>query len=260
MTLSYERRSLTDESLRLDVDQGHIVGRRDGSGGLISRDGGLLRTLLPGSATALGLMCFFVWVSGSVDAADGWAGLDRPALAAGESVRSPALDVLVTAYAFFGDTVGMPVLVVTAAGILAIRWKSWIPATHIVTASAGSLLMTIVGKRLVVRIRPPLLEAVPPYDFSASFPSGHALNSVVIAGMIAYLITLRVDRTRSRVLAASVAVLFAVTMGLSGVYLGHHWLTDVLAGWALGGAWLVIVITAYRVYKRGGGQAIEQVQ
>jgi membrane-associated phospholipid phosphatase len=248
MALSYERRSLTDESFRRDLDQGHFVGGRDGTVGLISRHGGLLRTLLPGAATALGLICLFVWVSGSVAAADGSAGLDRPALAAGKSVRSPVLDVLVTAYAFLGDTVGMPVLVVTAAGILAIRWRSWIPVTHMVSASAGSLLTTIAGKRLVARIRPPLLEAVPPYDFSASFPSGHALNSVVIAGMIAYLITLRVDTTRSRVLAASVAWLFAVTMGLSGVYLGHHWLTDVLAGWALGGAWLVIVITAHRAY------------
>jgi membrane-associated phospholipid phosphatase len=44
------------------------------------------------------------------------------------------------------------------------------------------------------------------------------------------------------------AAIFAATMGLSRVYLGHHWLTDVLGAWALGAAWLSLVITAHRLY------------
>ena len=46
----------------------------------------------------------------------------------------------------------------------------------------------------------------------------------------------------------AVAVLFAVTIGFSRVFLGHHWFTDVLAGWVLGALWLAIVITAHRLY------------
>jgi undecaprenyl-diphosphatase len=180
--------------------------------------------------------------------ADGVAGLDHPVLAAGKSLRSPVLDTIVTAYTDVGGTIGMPVLALTAAVVLARNRRSWTPVILIITAGAGSLLMTIAGKRLVGRTRPELSDAVPPYEYSASFPSGHSLNSVVIAGVIAYLIILRLKTARRRVMTAAVAVVFAVTMGLSRVYLGHHWLTDVLAAWTLGAAWLAIVITAHRLY------------
>ncbi len=108
--------------------------------------------------------------------------------------------------------------------------------------------MTVAGKQLIGRARPPLADAVPPYEHSASFPSGHALNAVVIAGIVAYLLILRQHSARARVLTISAAALFALTIGLSRVFLGHHWFTDVLAAWTLGVAWLALVITAHRLY------------
>jgi undecaprenyl-diphosphatase len=100
---------------------------------------------------------------------------------------------------------------------------------------------------LIGRTRPALTDAIPPYEHSASFPSGHALNSVVIAGVVAYLVILRLKSPRSRLLTVILAAAFALTMGLSRVYLGHHWLTDVLAAWALGAAWLALWTTAQGV-------------
>jgi undecaprenyl-diphosphatase len=142
----------------------------------------------------------------------------------------------------------MPILALTATIVLALRRRSWTPVILIVIAAAGSLLMTIAGKQLIGRTRPALTDAIPPYEHSASFPSGHALNSVVIAGVVAYLVILRLKSPRSRLLTVILAAAFALTMGLSRVYLGHHWLTDVLAAWALGAAWLALVITAHRLY------------
>ena len=142
----------------------------------------------------------------------------------------------------------MPVIAVFAILVLSLRRRSWTPAILIVAAGAGSLLMTVAGKDIIDRSRPPLADAVPPYEFSPSFPSGHTLNAVVIAGIIAYLVILRRRTVATRVLPVALAAVFALTIGLSRVFLGHHWFTDVLAGWALGGAWLALVITAHRLY------------
>jgi undecaprenyl-diphosphatase len=210
--------------------------------------GALILTLAAGALIAAGLTAVFAQVYDSVTEADGVAGLDHPVLDAGKSVRSPLMDVIITAYTDVGGTIGMPILALSALAVLGIRRRSWTPVILIALAGAGSLLMTIAGKRLIGRARPELADAVPPYEYSASFPSGHALNSVVIAGIVAYLIILRLKTPRSRVLAAALAAVFALTMGLSRVYLGHHWLTDVVAAWALGLAWLALIITAHRLY------------
>jgi membrane-associated phospholipid phosphatase len=131
---------------------------------------------------------------------------------------------------------------------LAIRRRSWTPIILVLAAGGGSLLLTIAGKDIVGRARPDLADAVPPYETSPSFPSGHTLNAVAIAGILAYLLLLRQHRRATRVLSIAVAVVFAVTIGASRVYLGHHWFTDVLAAFFLSGAWLALVITAHRLY------------
>ena len=89
---------------------------------------------------------------------------------------------------------------------------------------------------------------MPPYEYAFSFPSGHALNSTVIAGVVAYLLARRRRTRRAKVVAVVVAVAWAIAMGLSRVFLGHHWLTDVAVAWLIGGAWLAVLITAHQLF------------
>lgn len=208
----------------------------------------LIITLVAGLAVALSLALVFGEVYESVTEADGVAGLDDPVLAAAKSVRSPALDVAATAYTNIGGTVGMPLIAVGIMIFLATKRRSWTPVILMLAAGLGSLVITLLGKPIFGRSRPDIADAIPPYEHSASFPSGHSLNSIVIAGIVAYLIILRLKTTKARVITVLVASVFAFTMGLSRVYLGHHWLTDVLAAWAIGIAWLALVITAHRLY------------
>jgi membrane-associated phospholipid phosphatase len=179
---------------------------------------------------------------------DGAQLVDMPALHAVMTVRSPPVDTALTACTTIGGPIGMTALAGTIMIVLALRRRSWTPVVLVVLAAAGSVLITVVSKQFIGRARPPLSDAIPPYEYSDSFPSGHALNSLVLAGIIAYLVMLRRRTRRTVAWTAVIAVVFAIIMGISRVYLGHHWLTDVLMAWALGALWLIIVVTTHRLY------------
>ena len=215
----------------------------------------LLIGLVIGLGLAVALTLLFAQIYDAITDDDGVAGLDLPLLHWAVDHRSPLLDTAITGYTDIGGVYAMPIIAVAIALVLSVHRRSWTPAILIVAAGGGSLLMTVVGKQLFARTRPPLRFAVPPYEHSPSFPSGHTLNAFVIAGIVAYLLILRQKSLRIRVLTVTVAAVFAITIGLSRVFLGHHWFTDVLGAWVLGAAWLSLVITAHRLYltARGAG-------
>jgi len=184
----------------------------------------------------------------SVEEGEGLAGIDRPILDAAIDLRTPKSDRLITWFTNLGGAVGMTIIAATITLAMVLRWRSRTPLLLMVIAVAGSLSMTSIGKIVVGRVRPDTADAVPPYETSPSFPSGHALNSTVIAGLVAYLLLLRLTSRLSRIVTVVLAAAWAVAMGLSRVVLGHHWLTDVMFGWTLGLAWLCVVITAHRLY------------
>ena len=187
-----------------------------------------------------------------VDAED-LAGLDQPALDLALRARSPGLDAAITSYTDLGGPVLAPAFTALLVVGLAVLWRSWTPVLLMAVAAAGSLAMTSVGKVVVARVRPPTDLAVPPFETSPAFPSGHTLNATVIAGVIAYLLLLRVRSRGLRLLVVVLAVAHPVLMGLSRVYLGHHWLTDVVVAWCLGLAWLAVVLTGHQLLLRRVG-------
>ena len=203
---------------------------------------------------ALGIVIAFLLAFGAarvydaVTESDGIASLDRPALTLAMGLRSPALDAFAAAVAVLFGPIVLPVIALVGCLALAAHRRSITPIILTVAAGVGSLAMTIAGKDIIGRHRPPLSEAIPPFEYSPSFPSGHTLNAVVICGVLAYLLVIRQQRPAARVALVTASVLIAVTVGLTRVLLGAHWLTDVLAGWLLGGAWLALVITAHRLY------------
>lgn len=208
----------------------------------------LLLTAGVGLAVAVLLTAAASEVYEGVVESDGISGLDRPVLDWSVAHRTPWLEGAVTAYTDLGGPVGMTVFATVAALALALLWRSRTPVVLLAIAATGSLALTSVGKGLVGRVRPPGDLAVPPLETSPSFPSGHTLNATVVFGVLAYLVLRRLDSGRSRAAVVAVGGLLTVAMGLSRAYLGHHWLSDVVMGWVVGLAWLVVVVTAHRMF------------
>ena len=204
------------------------------------------------SVIGAGLVTLLTWASAEVyedvKASDGLSNLDVPVLNLAFSLRTPQNVAVVQFFTNLGGALGLTIITVVIVTIMVVRWRSWTPLVLMAIGASGSLLMTAVGKQLVGRARPPLAYAVPPYETSPSFPSGHTLNSTVIASLVAYLLLLHLTSLIARILSVVLAVAWFVAMGLSRVFLGYHWLTDVLVGWTLGLAWVVVVITCHRLY------------
>lgn len=144
-----------------------------------------------------------------------------------------------------GGTVltGLTLASVGAAFFLGKRRTAALIAIAICT---GSLLTSFL-KSGFDRPRPDLV----PHEVlvtSPSFPSGHAMMSAVVYITLGVLLARTQPRMAFRIYLISLAVFLALLVGLSRVYLGVHWPTDVLAGWALGAAWALLFQLLARRY------------
>jgi membrane-associated phospholipid phosphatase len=151
----------------------------------------------------------------------------------------------------FGSTPSLIVMALVAAVWLAWRGRR-ADSLLIVLGSAGGLALAPLLKLLFERPRPALTQHLVLVD-SWSFPSGHALNSMAVLGLLTVLaVRERPGRTR-RVTLTAIGAFLVLVIGFSRVYLGVHWPSDVLAGWAFGGLWLVVCFTLARRNSRTSG-------
>lgn len=109
-------------------------------------------------------------------------------------------------------------------------------ATFAAIALGGSALLNIAAKAVFARERPSLWDSIAP-EHNFSFPSGHAMGSMTLA----WVLVLLAWRTRGRWPMVALMLSFVVLVGLSRVYLGVHYPSDILAGWAAASVWAVAV-------------------
>ncbi len=149
-----------------------------------------------------------------------------------------------------GGVTVLTFLTLAAAGFLWLLRRRG-TALYLLASVASGVALSTTAKALFDRPRPDLV----PHGsvvYTASFPSGHALMAAVVYLTLAVLVALTFPERRLRVYVMSLAVLVTVAVGLSRVYLGVHWPTDVLAGWAAGGAWaLACAALALLLSRRG---------
>jgi undecaprenyl-diphosphatase len=194
------------------------------------------------AAAALGL-AWIALADAVVDRSGAPTGLDDAVLAVMMDHRSPVLTAVLLVITSMGGTLGMTVATFLTAAWLA--WhRAWPHAVLIVVAGAGAAVLVPLTKNLIGRARPPPADQLVVLTNQA-FPSGHALGSLTVIGAITAVALTRLRTRRARVTATVAAAVFVVSVGVSRLYLGVHWATDVLGGWLLGGAWLGLCLTAY---------------
>ena len=115
----------------------------------------------------------------------------------------------------------------------------------IASAAPGPVAQSEVVKALTGRVRPPSSLAIGHYT-GLAFPSGHATQAAAVWGMLAAIVAASVPAWRTKVLAWTGALVIVGLVGVSRIYLGAHWLTDVLGGWAGGALWLLVLLTTVR--------------
>jgi membrane protein DedA with SNARE-associated domain/membrane-associated phospholipid phosphatase len=134
--------------------------------------------------------------------------------------------------------------VVIAAGLALWWWRrQWLPAVLPALALAGAAGWSLLASSLVERARPPARDWLGVFGGS-SYPAQHAAQALAAWGMIGVMV-MAGRSVRARTLLLTGALLIALVAGLTRIYLGAHWMTDVLAGWALGGAWASLLIVGY---------------
>jgi undecaprenyl-diphosphatase len=141
-------------------------------------------------------------------------------------------------------------LVVVVVVLLLIRRRRRL-ALYLAITGLGAVLLDPSLKALVGRLRPVVADPVA-HGGGNSFPSGHTLGSTIVYGALT-LVFLSLARGRWRWWLVGAAALLVFAIGLSRIALGVHFLSDVLAGWALGLAWISVTAYAFRVWRREAG-------
>ncbi len=167
-----------------------------------------------------------------------WPG-DECVLVAVQGWRSPALDVVFRALTYLGwYPVAVALTLVAMVLLLAQRRRVDALLLGIIVSSA---LLTHPLKALLGRPRPDY-AIIEPIPHGMGFPSGHATFAILMGGMVIYLAWRYTASTRVRWGMAAGLALLILGVGLSRVYLGVHWPSDVLGGYLFGGTVLLVAV------------------
>jgi membrane-associated phospholipid phosphatase len=127
--------------------------------------------------------------------------------------------------------------------------RKWLMLAAWLVALLGGEVLNLLFKNLFARPRPSFEHPLV-VETSYSFPSGQAMESVVVYGMLAYFVVLTSRAWGKRAVWVGGAAMIVLLIGFSRVYLGAHYVSDVVGGFAAGGAWLSAVITAWEAMRR----------
>ncbi|HSE16515.1 MAG TPA: phosphatase PAP2 family protein [Pyrinomonadaceae bacterium] len=195
-------------------------------------------SLLLGLGTAIGALIFFGWLADEALEGDARS-FDDATRAAVHQFASPLLTAIMRGFSFVGSTIALTIGTIFVVVRFAMRkWGREARLFAITMIGAGLLNITL--KLAFKRPRPvPFFNLSPPETYS--FPSGHSLTSAVFFGALAAILTARIKSKRVRTGVWIVSTAMFLLIGLSRIYLGVHYTTDVIAGFVAALIWILVV-------------------
>jgi membrane-associated phospholipid phosphatase len=185
-------------------------------------------------------------------------GVDDSVAATLHSLVTPPATVVLEVVTALGSTLALAAVVIVAAA-----WLVWSGARSdaklVLATFAGAEALTWSLKAVFHRERPVFDDPIATAS-SFSYPSGHALVSVAVYGVIAYVFLGRLRRPGARAACLATSALLVAAIGFSRLYLGVHYLSDVLAGFSVGASWLILATSLRdRVPARAPALAVAAV-
>ncbi|GAA2013090.1 phosphatase PAP2 family protein [Nakamurella flavida] len=212
-------------------------------------DRGLREFLVVRGSTLLLIALLIGWLADAAAEGDGLTAVDRPVWSWFVTHRTGLTTVLAKVATEVGSTGVMAVLAALAAVWLWLRAGRRGDAVLVAVVTAGAGLLVTVSKPIVGRVRPPEGFRLVT-ETNQSFPSGHALASVAVLGVLAIVFLPRLSSAGRRAAGWALVAAAVLAIGASRLYLGVHWPTDVAGGWLTGAGWLLACLTVRTLGRR----------
>ncbi|WP_062077578.1 phosphatase PAP2 family protein [Demequina globuliformis] len=194
-----------------------------------------LRAVLPGLLLCAVTAVAFAQILEEVVEREAFVSWDEPLIEWMADHRTAWLTSVMTFITNVFGPVVLPILLVIGAGLWGWRTKSWRDPLLLVGAMIFSTAATSIAKNVVGRARPSEeIQAVPGVEHSFSFPSGHTTGAATLVLVTGYLLWRHSRSRRALVVWAVASVLITGLVALTRMYLGYHFLSDVLAGALVG--------------------------
>jgi undecaprenyl-diphosphatase len=190
-------------------------------------------------------LVLFAWIAGSLSHA--WVrNFDFSIRNNVHEYATPTLTKWMIWISFVGGDGLVAAAILSVTLFLAFRWRR--AAVWMLVNISGTLILDLTLKYSFARLRPtPFFVPIPR---TPSFPSGHSLFSFCFYGVLAGLLADRIDSRRWQVLIWAIAALLVGAIGLSRIYLGVHYPSDVVAGYLTGTLWVSTMVALDRMRKR----------
>ncbi|MFX3635158.1 MAG: phosphatase PAP2 family protein [Candidatus Pristimantibacillus sp.] len=160
--------------------------------------------------------------------------------------ESPAVTVIMKGLSFIGSLPFVIPLMVVIALFLAVVLKHRKEIILFVVTICGSALLNVVLKLFFQRERPTLNQIISEAGYS--FPSGHSMNACTFYGILIFLLWRHISSRKGRVLLLILSVAMIIGIGISRIYLGVHYPSDVVGAYLISCTWLFIVIHLFQRY------------